>query len=115
MDSETGYVDLDGAQIYYEIAGEGEPTVLVHGFTLDTRMWDDQFETFSTRYKVVRYGVRGYGKSSVPEEGSHYSNAADLRQFLDHLDIEKAHVIGLSMGGSIAINFTLEYPECVTF
>ena len=114
MGSETGYADVDGAQIYYEIAGEGEPVVLVHGFTLDTRMWDDQFDALSARYKVVRYDVRGYGKSSVPEEGSPYSNAADLRGLLDHLDIEKAHVIGLSMGGSIAINFTLEYPERVT-
>jgi len=111
---ESGYVDVNDTTIYYEIAGEGDPIVLVHGFTLDTRMWDDQFTEFSKRYRVIRYDVRGFGKSSVPEEGKPYSHSRDLKELLDHLNIKKTCVIGLSMGGSLAINFTLEYPDCVS-
>jgi pimeloyl-ACP methyl ester carboxylesterase len=112
--AESGYADVNDATIYYEIAGEGDPVVLVHGFTLDTRMWDDQFTEFSKRHRVIRYDVRGFGRSSVPEEGKPYSHARDLKGLLDQLNIGKASVIGLSMGGSIAINFTLEYPEHVS-
>ena len=111
---ESGYADVNDTTIYYEIAGEGDPIVLVHGFTLDTRMWDDQFTEFSKRYKVIRYDARGFGRSSMPEEGKPYSHAKDLKELLDHLNIRKASVIGLSMGGSIAINFTLEYPDYVS-
>nr|ADP09442.1 hydrolase [uncultured marine crenarchaeote E6-3G] len=112
--TESGYADVNDATIYYEIAGEGDPLVLVHGFTLDTRMWDDQFTEFSKRHRVIRYDVRGFGRSSVPEEGKTYSHAKDLKELLDHLSIGKGSVIGLSMGGSIAINLTLEYPDYVS-
>jgi pimeloyl-ACP methyl ester carboxylesterase len=105
---------VNDASIYYEIAGKGDPVVLVHGFTLDTRMWDDQFSQFSKHYRVIRYDARGFGRSSVPEEGKPYSHARDLRGLLDHLNIRKASVIGLSMGGSTAINFTLEHPDYVS-
>ncbi len=110
----SGYAEVNGTKLYYEVAGGGEPIVLIHGFTFDTRMWDDQFKEFSKQYRVIRYDVRGFGKSSTPNEGEPYSHHGDLKALLDYLDIKKAHILGLSMGGSIAINFTLEYPDYAT-
>ena len=111
---ESGYAEVNGTKLYYEVAGKGEAIVLINGFTLDTRMWDDQFQEFSKQYRVIRYDYRGFGKSSVPEEGKPYSHGKDLKELLDHLNVSEACVIGLSMGGSIAINFTLEYPDYVS-
>jgi len=85
---------------------------LINGFTLDTRMWDDQFQEFSKQYKVLRYDVRGYGQSATPS-GEEYTDVDDLMILMKKLNIETAHIIGLSMGGSIAIDFTLSYPEAV--
>lgn len=98
-------------QIYYEVAGSGEPIVFVHGFTLDHSMWQSQVEFFSKNYQVITYDARGFGKSSLPN-GS-YNHVADLHALLKHLDIEQAHIVGLSMGGRIATNFTLAYPKIV--
>jgi len=111
MNVQSGLADVNDTCLYYEVAGTGPPLVLIHGFTLDTRMWDDQFEAFSKHYRVVRYDMRGYGQSALPVLGEGYSHADDLRALLDHLGITKTHVIGLSMGGSVAVNFTIEYPE----
>ncbi len=109
---ESGYTEINSTKLYYEVAGKGEAIVLINGFTLDTRMWDDQFQVFSKQYKVLRYDVRGYGQSAKPS-GEEYTDADDLMSLLKQLDIEHAHIIGLSMGGSIAIDFTLSYPEAV--
>lgn len=113
MKNQTGLAEINGTRLYYEIAGSGHPLVLIHGFTLDTRMWDDQFELFSQHYQVVRYDVRGFGKSMLPGSES-YAHADDLRALLEYLGIEFSHVLGLSMGGSIAIDFALSYPELTT-
>ena len=78
--------------------------------SLDNRMWDDQFDTFALHYRVIRYDVRGFGKSALPSSES-YSYAADLKALIDHLGIPHAYVLGLSLGGMIAIVFALEYPE----
>ena len=110
----SGYAEVNDAKLYYEMAGEGETIVLVHGFTLNLTMWDDQFKEFSQYYKVIRYDVRGFGNSSTPIEGKPYSHYDDLKSLLDHLGIREAHIVGLSMGGSIAIGFTLDYPEYVS-
>lgn len=107
---ESGIADVNGTRLYYEVAGDGLSLVLIHGFTLDTRMWDDQFEEFAQQYRVVRYDVRGFGKSALPTEES-YSHVDDLKALLNHLEIVQAHILGLSMGGSIAINFALSQPE----
>jgi len=104
---------INGTQLYYEMRGEGEPLVLIHGSTLDTRMWDDQFESLATRYRVIRYDLRGYGKSALPS-GTPYSHADDLRALLDFLDAPRAHVLGLSMGGRIALHHALTYPAATT-
>ena len=104
MDSTTGFFD----GLYYEIAGEGQPLVLIHGGLVNSGLWDDQFEVFAGQYRTLRYDVRGYGKSKSPT--SYFSNHGDLRDLLDSLGIGQATVLGLSMGGAIAIDFTLTYP-----
>jgi 3-oxoadipate enol-lactonase len=106
----SGFAQVNGTRLYYEIAGSGPPLVLIHGFTLDTRMWEDQFSIFADRYQVLRYDVRGFGKSAVPTTES-YSAAADLKALLTYLHIEQAHILGLSMGGGHATRFALAYPE----
>lgn len=98
-------------QIYYEAVGSGEPIVFVHGFTLDHTMWQPQVEFFSKSHQVITYDARGFGKSSLPN--GPYDHVADLHALLEHLGVEQAHLVGLSMGGRIATNFTLAYPEMV--
>lgn len=105
----TGHAAINGGSIYYEVSGSGPAVVLIPGFSLDTTMWDDQVEAFSRRHTLVRYDVRGFGKSSTPDLP--YSNADDLKALLDHLNIDRVAVCGLSMGGGTAIEFALRYPE----
>jgi 3-oxoadipate enol-lactonase len=105
-----GFADVNGTRLYYEIAGHGDPVVLIHGLCLDTRMWDDQFDALADRYRVIRYDVRGFGKSAVPT-GEAFRHADDLRALLDCLAAPAAHIVGLSMGGRIALHHALLYPE----
>jgi pimeloyl-ACP methyl ester carboxylesterase len=113
MDEQQAFAEVNGTRLYYEIAGSGHPLVLIHGFTLDTRMWDDQFEAFAQHYRVVRYDMRGYGKSAVPTDES-YSQTDDLKALLEHLGIDLAHVLGQSRGGAVAIDFAPAYPEATS-
>ena len=106
----SGFAEINGSKTYYEVAGEGHPLVLVHGFSLDTRMWDDQWDVFAEGYRVVRYDVRGFGQTA-PTGSMPYSRSDDLAALLDHLDIESAHIVGLSMGGDIALEFAISYPD----
>ncbi|MDH5680254.1 MAG: alpha/beta hydrolase [Spirochaetota bacterium] len=112
MDYNSGMAEINNTRINYEIAGTGPPLVLIHGFSLDLRMWDLQFETFSRTHRVLRYDVRGYGQSPAPEDNNYYQTD-DLKGLMDYLDVPNAHVLGLSMGGGIALNFTLDYPDRV--
>ncbi len=102
--------DVNRAKLAYEMLGDGEPLVMLHGFTLDMRMWEDQFKPFAERFRVIRYDLRGFGKSSTPD-GMPYVHAGDLAALLDHLGFERAHVMGLSMGGAIALDFACLYPS----
>lgn len=108
---EAGFAEVNGTRLYYEVAGSGEPVVLVHAFTLDTRMWDDQFEVLARDFRVIRYDARGFGKSAAPNPGEPYSNVADLAALLDHLDARRAHVVGLSMGGRFALDYAVTDPD----
>ena len=108
---ETGYADVNKTRLYYEISGAGDAIVLIHGNFGDNRHWDEQFKALAKNHKVIRYDVRGYGKSSLPVEGESYSHHDDLKALLEHLGISKAHVCGLSMGSGIAVDFVLAYPE----
>ncbi len=111
MPFKTGIAEVNRTHLYYEIMGEGHPVVLVHGGLLDCRMWEGQFKKFASRYKVIRYDIRGYGKSA-PSKGR-YSHEKDLNELLKFLEVETAHIIGLSLGGTIAIDLALDHPEKV--
>jgi pimeloyl-ACP methyl ester carboxylesterase len=99
------------SKIAYSLVGEGNPLVLVHGFSIDSRMWKPQIEFFKNKYQVITYDMRGFGSSSLPI--SRYSHHDDLKAFLDYLNIKKVNIVGLSLGGEISLDFTLMYPEYV--
>ena len=108
----TGIASVNGTKLYYEIKGKGFPLVLISGGgTLDRRGWDNQFETFSKHYKVIRYDVRGIGKSARPT--GPFSHSDDLYALLKFLKVQKAHVVGLSFSGAMAVDFALDHPNTV--
>ncbi|MGH2516326.1 MAG: alpha/beta fold hydrolase [Ktedonobacterales bacterium] len=109
--SQSGMAEVNGTRLFYEVAGEGHPLVLSHAGIADSRMWDDQFALFAQRYRVVRYDLRGFGKSEVPP--GPFAFRDDLYGLLDFLGIQRAYLIGVSMGGGISVDFTLEHPEMV--
>jgi pimeloyl-ACP methyl ester carboxylesterase len=109
----SGYADVDGGRLYYEVAGSGTPVVLLHAFALDTRMWDDQFELFARDYRVIRYDARGFGRSSTPTPGQPYSHAEDLAALLAKLDAHKPHLVGASMGGRFTLDFAVTQPDAM--
>lgn len=112
MQVEKGFFDIPGARLYYEVAGEGRPLVLIHAGVADCRMWDDQFLEFAQSHRVLRYDTRGYGQS-VTEDVA-FSNREDLDALLTHLRIDRASLVGVSRGGTIAIDFTVEHSERVS-
>jgi 3-oxoadipate enol-lactonase len=73
------YAEVNGTKLYYELKGKGPAVVLIHGWSLNTEMWDPQFDEFSKRHKVLRYDVRGYGKSEVPDQSKPYTHHDDLK------------------------------------
>jgi len=105
-------LEAGGIEVSYEMLGEGASLVLIHGFTDNSTMWYNQVPVFAERYKVLAYDVRGHGKTRTPEGGfSMKLFADDVHALLRVLEIEKACVLGYSMGGRIALQFALEYPE----
>lgn len=109
---EAGTADVRGARLYYEVAGDGSAVVLIHAGIADSGMWDEQFEQFAARHRTLRYDVRGYGRSTLP--GGPYSNVGDLRELLGQLGIERAALVGASMGGRIALELALVEPSVAT-
>jgi len=115
----SGYAEVNGTRLYYESGGPaadaapgGLPLVFLGiGSGMDHRLWDDQYGFFSHDFRVVRFDVRGVGQSAWPTEP--FSPLEDLAALLDFLKIEKACLVGLSLGGSLAIDFTLAHPERV--
>jgi 3-oxoadipate enol-lactonase len=111
---QKGFAEVNGTTLYYEVAGEGHPLVLNHGGLVDNHLWDSQFDEFAQHFKVVRYDIRGFGDSGMLKNGMEtYSMERDLYALLQFLGIEKTYMLGLSMGGALAIDFTLQYPEVV--
>jgi pimeloyl-ACP methyl ester carboxylesterase len=104
----------DGVRLYYEDTGEGAPIVFVHEFAGDHRSWESQIRFFSRRHRCIAYAARGYPPSDVPERVDSYSQqraAADIGAVMDGAGIERAHVVGLSMGGFATLHFGLAWPE----
>jgi pimeloyl-ACP methyl ester carboxylesterase len=107
------FADVNGARIHYEESGEGPPVVWSHEFAGDHRSWAAQVEHFDRFYRNVVYDHRGYPPSSVPEDAAAYGEdllVADLLGLMDHLGVERAHLVGLSMGASVVLNFALAHP-----
>ena len=105
---------VNDVSLYYEEVGRGVPMLFVHEFAGEIASWRPQVGFFGRRYRTVAFNARGYPPSDVPEDPSLYSQAQaveDIRGVLDHLRIEKAHVVGLSMGGYATLHFGLLHPD----
>ncbi len=106
----------DGVRLHYEDCGSGLPIVFVHEFAGDGRSWAPQVHHFSRRYRCITYSARGYPPSDVPPSSDAYSQDAardDILAVMDGLGIERAHVVGLSMGAFATLHFTMRYPHRV--
>jgi pimeloyl-ACP methyl ester carboxylesterase len=106
----------DGVALHAEETGQGEPLLFIHEFAGDHRSWEPQVRYFSPGYRCVTYAARGYPPSQVPEDPAAYSQAravADAVAVLDGLGIDRAHVVGLSMGGFAALHLVLRHPARV--
>jgi pimeloyl-ACP methyl ester carboxylesterase len=104
----------DGVKLYYEETGRGVPIVFVHEFAGDCRSWEQQVRYFARYYRCITFNARGYPPSDVPSDGEKYSQARardDIRSVLDALALDKAHIVGLSMGGFATLHFGFTYPD----
>ena len=109
--AQSGMANVGDATLYYEVIGQGVPVVLIHGWALSLRAWDDQARAFAPRYRVVRYDLRGFGRSTGFADVT--ADPADLAALLDHLDVPSAYVIGHSRGAGVALAFALAFPQRV--
>lgn len=108
------FADADGVRLYCEETGTGYPIVFVHEFAGDTASWEPQVRYFSRRYRCIAYNARGYPPSDVPEDPDAYGQARaanDVAAVLDRFGIERAHIVGLSMGGFATVHFGLRHPD----
>ncbi len=104
-------VQSNGVDLYYEVSGKGQPLVFVNGLGSSTRDWEFQVPEFCKTYRVVTFDLRGQGRSGKPEGPYQISQfAADLAGLLRALHIEAAHVVGISLGGGVALQFAIDYP-----
>ncbi|MBW4092157.1 MAG: alpha/beta hydrolase [Proteobacteria bacterium] len=104
----------DGVRLYYEETGTGIPVIFVHEYAGDLRSWEPQLRHFGRRYRAIAYNARGYPPSEVPEQVTAYSQARaadDIAAVLDHLKLDRAHVVGLSMGGFATLHFGFRHPD----
>ncbi len=110
-------LDVGGVRIYYETHGSGEPVVFLNGIFMNTASWAYQSSHLAKLgYRVVLHDMRGQWNSDKPDDPELYSleiHAEDLRTLLDHLGIRKAHLVGTSYGGEVAMLFAVKYPEYV--
>lgn len=109
--NKAAFCPVPGGSLYYETAGDASRPALVfiHGFGLDTRMWDAQWDVFARDFYMVRYDMRGYGKSSLPVDD--YAPVEDARAVMDCAGVSRATLVGLSRGGSLALDFAITHPS----
>src|SRR6266446_3358103 len=108
------YVEASGAKLYFEESGHGYPIIFIHEFASDLRGWEAQVRYFFRSHRCIAYNARGYPPSDVPEDASLYRcqfAVDDIAAVMRDLKIERAHLVGLSMGGYAALQFGLRYPE----
>lgn len=101
----------DGGWLRYATAGAGDPVVFIHGFGLDSGMWEPQWRAFAQHHRVIRYDLRGYGDSSLPDGA--YSHVDDLLALIDFLGARPVHLVGLSLGGRVALRVAAQNPAAV--
>ncbi|MEU4113162.1 alpha/beta hydrolase [Kitasatospora sp. NPDC028055] len=101
----------DGGRLWAERSGTGSPVVLLHGSGMDSRLWDAVTPTLARHHDVIRYDARGLGRSAPPQQP--FDDLADLRTVLDHFDLARPALVGLSMGAETALDFTLAHPDRV--
>lgn len=111
MTTAEGYVHVEGGRLWYERAGDGFPVVLIHPRPWDARIWDDQFDALSTHHDVVRYDLRGSGRSDPPT--GPYSEVRDLRSLLEELGIGRCALVGCGSGARLAVDVALRSPDLV--
>jgi 3-oxoadipate enol-lactonase len=104
-------LSIDGAEIAYDEAGSGHPLVLVHAGIVDRRMWDPVWDAFAQQFRTIRYDMRGFGETTLPNGA--YAGWRDLAGLIRELDAAPAHVIGSSMGGSAALDLAISEPSLV--
>jgi 3-oxoadipate enol-lactonase len=107
----SGVVAVDGGHLAYDVAGSGPTVVLVHGGLVDRRLWDDQFRDLARDHRVIRYDLRGLGRSS--RSTGTFSYVDDLHRLMISLQVERATLVGLSLGGGIVTDYALDHPERV--
>lgn len=109
------FARTDDIETYYVTQGDGPPIVFVHGMIMDTRMWEHQMDALSGSFTTIAYDVRGHGRTGASERRPYSIDlfADDLAALLDALDIDRAVVCGLSMGGAVAQAFAAAHPERV--
>ncbi|MDQ6713044.1 MAG: alpha/beta hydrolase [Candidatus Dormibacteraeota bacterium] len=110
--SQVGFADVNGVKLHYEVGGEGTSLVLVHSGITDSRSWEPQFPAFTRTYRVLRYDMRGFGQSDIAH--GKYSSIDDLAAILGTVGTAPAALLGVSVGGSIALDTALQHPEMVT-
>ena len=104
----------DGVKLYYEESGSGTPVIFIHEFAGDHRSWEPQMRYFARQFRCVAFDARGFPPSDIPEDGVKYSQARardDIMAVLEHIKAERAHIVGLSMGGFAALHFGIKYPK----
>jgi len=105
---------LKDIEIYYEITGEGENLLFIHGLGSSTRDWEKQVPVFSEKYQVISIDLRGHGKTDKPKGPYNMQMfAEDIAELLKKLGIKSTHILGISLGGGIAFQFAVDYPELV--
>ncbi|HEX6747878.1 MAG TPA: alpha/beta fold hydrolase [Longimicrobium sp.] len=109
--ADTGRIAVDGGTLYYESQGSGPAVVLLHGGRMDLRSWDAQAGALAPGFRVIRYDAGGHGRSTAPLDPP--SQTEHVTRVLDHLGVQRAHVVGLSMGGGAALDFAFRHPERV--
>lgn len=109
MTTDQGYVPVEGGRLWYQRDGDGFPVVLVHADLWDARIWDAQFEEFARHHDVIRYELRGAGRSDPP--AGPYSDVRDLRSVLVTLGVARCAVVGCASGSGLAIDLALAGPE----
>ncbi|MFC4762684.1 alpha/beta fold hydrolase [Dyella koreensis] len=106
------WVEVDGAHLHAELAGQGEAITMLHGFLIDSGQWDVEFAAFADTHRVLRYDLRGFGRSSMPE--APFVHYEDLAAVLDAHGIERTALLGCSGGAAAALDFALAHPKRVS-